>query len=230
MQFKVVNINRCLSLGDKNFSDHQYNIDYLAQKLYDNINLEEKLPIANRCISLCEKFHSYFHFEESYFNLLLAKSVDNLELRIQALEAAIFQDPLNYEAKKLLIGILPLGDDRLYDHRYIGDIKDEEYVRDLKDYSGFLHFAIGDSFVFSQPPVESYWHNFELYEHDKRIELLQSVVELVSHNHKLYHTEAAKVYFNRHAIFNQLGNDVLAKNDLIKAMNLDKNIASDIRF
>ena len=224
MQFKVVNINLCLSLEDENFSDDQYNIDYLTKRLHENISLEEKLSITNRCIRLCEKFHSYFHFEESYFNLLLAKNVDNLELRIQALEAAIFQDPLNYEAKKLLIGILPKDDDRLYDHRYVGDIKDEEYVRDFKDYRGFLHFAIGEAAVFSQPPIESYWHNFELYENEKEIGILQSIVELVSYNHKLYHTEAAKVYFNRHAIFSQLGNDVLAKNDLVKATNLDKNI------
>ena len=215
MQFKVVNINQCLSLEDKNFSDHQYNIDYLGQKLHENINLEEKLSIASKCVNLCEKFHSYFHFEESYFNLLLAKSVNNLELCIQALEAAIFQDPLNYEAKKLLIDIFPKDDERLCDHRYVGDIKDEEYVRDFKDYRGFLNFAIGDSAVITQPPVESYWHNFELYEDEKIIELLQSVVELVSHNHKLYHTEAAKIYFNRHAIFSQSNCDILAKDNLI---------------
>jgi hypothetical protein len=223
---KKVNINRCLSLRGENFSDNDCNIDYLAQQLHSDIAIEEKLSIATRCVNLCEKFHSYFHFEESFFHLLLAHNVDNQELYIKELEAAVFQDPLNYEAKNLLLNILPIGDDKLHDHRYIGGIKNEKYVRDIEDYSQFLLFAIGDRAIISQPPVGSYWDYFELYKTDYQIEALQSTVDTISIAHKLYHSEAAKVYYNRHTILQQIGSDILAKNDLIKSKNLDSNIAA----
>lgn len=223
---KIVNINQCLSLRDENFGDNDSNIDYLAQQLHSNISLDEQLSIATRCINLCEKFHSYFHFEESYFHLLLAKHTDNQELYIKELEFAIFQDPLNYEAKNLLLEKLPIGDEKLHDHRYTGDIKEQEYLRDIEDYSQFLLFAIGDGAIISQAPVDSYWYYFEQYKINYNIEILQSIVDAISLNHKLYHTEAAKAYYNRHIILNQVGSDILAKNDLIKSKNLDLNLVS----
>jgi len=228
MQLKLVNINQCLSLTDENFSDQQYNIDYLAQKLHENINLEEKLSIANRCINLCEKFHSYFHFEESYFRLLLAKNLDNQELYIKELEAAIFQDPLNYEAKNLLLEILSSEDERLNDHRYIGHVKTDKYERDFEDYSQFLTFAIGESAMAHEPPKESYWYNFSRYQERSELALLQSTVDIISCNHKLYHGQAAKLYYNRSKIFSSMNCDILAKNDLIKAKNLDISIEDKV--
>jgi hypothetical protein len=221
---KIVNINQCLSLTNENFSDQQYNIDYLAQKLHEDINLEEKLSIANKCINLCEKFHSYFHFEESYFRLLLAKNLDNQELYIKELEAAIFQDPLNYEAKSLLLEVLSPDDERLNDHRYIGKVNDKKYERDFENYSQFLTFAIGESAVIHESPKESYWYNFSRYQETAELVLLQSTVEIISCNHKLYHCQAAKLYYNRSKIFSSMNCDTLAKNDLIKAKNLDISI------
>ena len=222
---KIVNINQCLSLRDENFSDHDCNIDYLTQQLHSDISIEDKLSIATRCVNLCQKFHSYFHFEESFFHLLLAQNTDNQELHTKELEAAVFQDPLNYEAKNLLLKTLPIGDDKLYDHRYIGEIKNAKYLRDIEDYSKFLLFAIGDRVIITDPPVESYWYYFELYKAEYKIEALRSTVDAISIAHKLYHIEAAKVYYNRHTIFDQVGSDILAKNDLIKSKNLDSNIA-----
>lgn len=222
--FKVININPCLSLCDRNFSDCNFNIDYLAARLCEDIRLEEKLSIATSCINLGEKFHSYFHFEESYFHLLLAKELGcKSELYVGELEAAIFQDPFNYEAKKLLAEILPEGDERLNDHRFCGDLRDEIYDRYCPSYRHFLEFAccVMD---YDEPPVGSYWHNFNEYECSGDIKLLQSTVELVSMSHKLYHSEAAKLYYNRYVILNALGCDVLAKNDLLKARNLNPQV------
>ncbi len=221
---KLVNINQCLSLNDENFSDNQYNIDYLAQKLHEDISLEEKLSIANKCVSLCEKFHSYFHFEGSYFHLLLAKNLDSKELYIKELEAAIFQDPLNYEAKKLLFKELPPGDNRLHDHRFHGEIHDKKYERDFENYRHFLRFAIGESAIIQQPPTDSYWYNFSHYQLTNELSLLKTTVDKISSNHKFYHLQVAKLYCNRSKIFYSMDCDILAKNDLIKAQNLDISI------
>jgi hypothetical protein len=226
--FKVVNINHCLSLRDENFVDTSYNIDYLSAKLFEKLDIEEKLSIATSAINLCEKFHSYFHFEESYLHLLLAKrSGCNSELYVSELEAAIFQDPLNYEARNLLEEILPGGDVRLSDHRYSGGRRLEEYCRYLPSYSHFLKFACSCDVVLTQPQTDSYWHKLELYESCGEVELLQSAVERITASHKLYHSEAAKLYYNRYVLFNIKSCTILAKNDLVKAKNLDKTLLLD---
>jgi hypothetical protein len=217
-------INQCLALTNENFSDSQYNIDYLSQKLHSNISLDKKLLIATRCVNLCERFHSYFHFEESFFHLLLAKNTNNQELFIEELEAAIFQDPLNYEAKDLLNKKLPIDNPRLDDHRYTSDIKEAKYSRYIEDYKNFLLFAIGDTSLITYSPTDSYWYNFEQYKIKPEVEVLRFIVNLISTNHKLYHTEAAKIYYNRYIVFDEMGSDILAKNDLMKSKNLDFNI------
>jgi len=221
---KIVNINECLGLRDGNFSDHDCNIDYLTQQLHSDISIEDKLSIATRCVNLCEKFHSYFHFEESFFHLLLAKNTDDQECCIKELDAAIFQDPLNYEAKNLLYKKLPISDMRLHDHRHTSDIKEEEYSRYIKNYRNFLSFAIGDTALITDPPIDSYWYNFEQYKIIPEVKTLQFITDLISVSHRQYHTEAAKIYYNRYIVLDQMGSDILAKNDLIKSKNLDSNI------
>lgn len=73
-KFLKVEINNCLSLNDKHFSDSQHNIDYLSESLnFETVDLQQRLNLATKSINLCEKFHSYFHFEQSYFHLLLGK-------------------------------------------------------------------------------------------------------------------------------------------------------------
>ena len=72
MKLMEVKINDCLSY--KNF-EKDINIDLLSKLLLNKeTQLNEKLEMATRCVNLCEKFHSYFHYEQSYFHLFLAKN------------------------------------------------------------------------------------------------------------------------------------------------------------
>lgn len=206
-----IKINQCLSLSETNFSDKNYNIDYLASQLYLDISSQEKLLLATRCVVLCEKFHSYFHFEQSYFHLLLAKRCSDSQERLTQLELAIVQDPLNHEAKSLL------------SNEQSEDAKD--YTRDFKSFADFLMFAAGKTATAGSWPSESYWYYFDEYQQTNKLELLIKTVETITSAHKSYHTEAAKIYYNRHLIFAEMGNDILAQNDLIKSRNLDPSVA-----
>ena len=123
-KFLTININECLSLNDKHFADMNLNIDYLSKSLPE-LEHKQQLVIATKCVNLCEKFHSYFHFEQSYFHLLLGK----LQQSSEQYEAAIFQDPLNYEAKHLLNN---------FQSNSNVTFKDTLYTRDFQNLKQFL--------------------------------------------------------------------------------------------
>ncbi len=204
-EFLSTNINECLSLNERHFADININIDYLSKSL-SQLDPQQQLAIATKCINLCEKFHSYFHFEQSYFHLLLGRQQSASE----QYEAAVLQDPLNNEAIHLL--------NQTTEH------SDKLYVRDFKDFSDFLKFAIGDSGFDGGYLPGSYWDWYEKYCESNDLQYLIKTVETISSAHQLYHTNAAKIYYNRYLCFQSLGNEILAKNDLIKSKNLDKSI------
>jgi tetratricopeptide (TPR) repeat protein len=202
-KFLTVNINECLSLNDKHFGDPNLNIDHLSKSLPE-LEPKQQLVIATKCVNLCEKFHSYFHFEQSYFHLLLGKQQNSSE----EYEAAIFQDPLNDEAKHLLNS----------------NLTDKLYTRDFQSFSEFLKFAVGNNILNTEYLQGSYWYWYDKYCETNDLNFLIKTVETISSAHQLYHTNAAKIYYNRHLCFKSLGNEILAKNDLVKARNLDKSI------
>ena len=208
-KFLTVKINESLSLHPKHFGNESYNIDVMSKELYDGrLAFPQRLVIATKCVNLCEKFHSYFHFEQSYFHLLLGKQMNSKK----AFEDAIIQDPLNNEARHYLerVGIEFTG---------------IPYQRDFKNFSDFLSFAIGDTAINAPYPQQSYWDFYNKYITKWDVKDLEKTIEAISVAHKSYHMNAAKIYYNRHLCFLQMDNKILAKNDLVKAMNLDKNIA-----
>ena len=69
---------------------------------------------------------------------------------------------------------------------------------------------------------ESYWND---YLENQQNETLIKIIDKISSNHLNYHQESAKLYINRATIFYKLGKIDLAKNDLVKAHNLDRNLA-----
>jgi hypothetical protein len=208
-KFLPVKINESLSLNSRHFGGENYNIDILSKELHDGrLAPPQRFVIASKCVRLCEKFHSYFHFEQSYFHLLLAKRTKSK----QALEEAIIQDPLNREAIHYL---------EKPDKEFIG----MPYKRDFRNFLDFLEFAIGDTAVNVPYPQGSYWDMYEKYLVSNDIKDLHKTIEIISAAHKTYHMNAAKIYYNRHLCFLEMDNEILAKNDLIKARNLDKNVA-----
>lgn len=193
-RFLSVNMYECLGVQDA--QSFQYEI---------NLSVNDYIKIMNEQIHFFEKFHSYFHFEQSYFHLLLAKS--SLEICEENLKAAIFQDPLNYEAMELL-----------------GEVKMQKipYTRDFQNFNDFIKFcALQNN---PQMSETSYWYFFEQYLQTKNLDLLVQTVNAISAAHKKYHEEAAKLYYNRHLVFYEMNNEMLAKNDLIKARNLNPSI------
>jgi hypothetical protein len=208
-KFLKVKINESLSLTSRHFGDEACNIDILSNELQDRrLVPPQRLVITTKCVRLCEKFHSYFHFEQSYFHLLLGKQTK----LIQAFEEAVIQDPLNREAIHYL---------EKPEKEFIG----MPYKRDFRHFLDFLEFAIGDTVVDAPYPQGSYWDFYDKYLISNDVKDLHKTIEAISAAHKIYHINAAKIYYNRHLSFLEMDNEILAKNDLIKAKNLDKNVA-----
>lgn len=212
-KFLTVQINSCLSLTD-DLLQNDMNIDLLSKSLQNSdLPLQNKLNIATTCVNLCEKFHSYFHYEQSYFHLLLAKHLSDENEKNEQLEKAIFQDPLNHEAKSLL------------NCRLI----EKKYERDLQSFKDFLFFVGVKENISIHTLQNSYWSYFEKYQQTNDIEFLKKALDTIAEAHKNYHTNAAKIYYNRHIIFYELGNEILGKNDLVKTKNLDSSIAKHLK-
>ncbi len=234
MEFLSTNIKNCLAILDTHFVDLEEDIDLLSHRLISTHKLEEKLLIATKCVDLCEKFHSYFHFEQSYFHLLLAKLYlerDEKDDAIKQLEKSLFQDHLNHEALDLLIKYYneTQDNDELEKYKnhassYMVKIgRTEVYSRNFSDFEGFLKFALSDP-VFNEPESQSYWVMYEKYLKSPSVDHLIKTIDIISKNHALYHNNAARIYYNRHLIFQELGDIGLAKNDMIKSKNLDPEL------
>ena len=200
----TLNINTTLLLNDFIFSNQENNIECLNQQAIDTKDLELKLELLNQATSKIEKFHSYFHFEQSYFNLHLAillRNNNDEENAIIQLDAAIFQDHLNLQAKQLLSF----------------DQVTEIYHRPFESFEKYLSFASEENTQDSS--ALSFWTM-----KDKSIEELNIIVEKIRAHHLSYHQEAAKLYLNRALVFHQLHQFELANNDLVKAANLDVKV------
>ena len=211
MPFLVTNINSALALTNEMLPADK-NIDQLSKSLLDSsMESSEQLQIATKCVNLCEKFHSYFHYEQSFFHLLLGKKTRS----ISEYEAAILQDPMNYEAKHLLNN---LQTDTNIEFPYI------LYTRDFQNFSDFLKLVIDDNVINYQYLAESYWDYYDRFIATDDIQYLIKTLEMISMAHQKYHNNAAKIYYNRHLVFKNLDNEILAKNDLIKAKNLDHHL------
>jgi len=236
MKFLSTNINEALSLQDYYFADQGENIDHLTNSLAQSLPIGNKLSIATSCVELCEKFHSYFHFEQSYFHTSLAKlylELQSTEDAVRQLEKALFQDPLNGEALHLLVRTWsqsenPAEVEKYQKHCISHNVNPDDgrsYSRNFRNFTDFLKFAIANP-VERAPIEESYWAAYEKYQTSSKIEYLMETVEQAAKCHALYHANAARIYYNRHIVFCELGHHDLAKNDLFKSRNLDSNVSA----
>lgn len=203
-------INKFLLLKDFAFKDPSNNIDYLNQQATLKNNLEESLSLLNLATSKIEKFHSFFHFEQSYFHLQLAieySKQNQKEEMEEQLKAAIFQDHLNNQAKSML------------DNKKNNSI----YQRPYSNFSEYIKFATEEE-PNSFNLLDSYWNDYIEYNknHDKK--LLIKIIDKIRYHHLHYHEESAKLYLNRAIIFYHLDQFSLSKNDIVKAKNLDMNL------
>jgi 2-amino-4-hydroxy-6-hydroxymethyldihydropteridine diphosphokinase len=201
MKLIDLNINEILLLGDYEFQDSFNNIDYLNRTAISENDLGRKLELLSLATILVEKFHSFFHFEQSYFHLklaILSANIGDKKQEKEQLDLAIFQDRLNFQAISMISGAT-----------YI-----EEYKRPYNDFVDYLLFASNEKVVKSK--IQGYW-----YKSQDNIESVKDVIEEIRDRHLRYHQESAKLYLNRSLIFHLLNKYDLAKNDLVKAHNLD---------
>jgi len=211
---------------------------------YDYKDLHQAVALVNR-------FHSYFHFEQSNLCLLAAKIaalLKNDQMELAYLEKAVFQDHLNYEA---LVRLAKFSEIELPIHAKSGS-----YNSHIKYEADFLKFSIGDFLDCHKikkldqaillyekggisealelaDDIDQELHRLILLKasinmHHKCFELALSQIDyalqLVESSHQAYHQTAAKVYQVRAQEYENKGFIELAKNDLIKASDLDPTI------
>ncbi len=205
MQLLDVNINKYLLLEGFKFTNPNNNIESLNKRAALTNSLEEQLLLLNIATQKIEKFHSFFHFEQSFFHLQLALYYLNKdeEKAKQQLELAIFQDHNNQQAIAILGGLK----------------SNSPYQRIYINFNDYLKFATEETAEYSGN--QGYWNDWENSQ-DK--ETIENIIEKIRHHHLNYHQESAKLYLNRAIIFHALKQDELSKNDLIKANNLDSKL------
>ncbi len=231
--YAILNIPESIIL-DKNLSLH-----YHLSLVDFNNDAAIKIQSMNTVINILNKFHSYFHFEQSFAYIVCAY-VHSLMLDTSSQERflakAIFQDPnnaiaLDFEEAQDVNTLLN------YDKHYIYE-------------KTFLHFAIGG---FHHLPVlsalddaiEKVWffgqtddifqeYNYEshrvyvtraiaalfLKQYDLALSNIEKAIAMLETSHLNYHRFAASMYLKRAAVFEKFGEYALAKNDRVKAKDL----------
>ncbi len=206
MNLLKIEINKHLFLENYNFKHSENNIEFLNNLSLFAKNETEQLNLLNHATSKIEKFHSFFHFEQSYFHLQLAKKLFNegkIKEAEKQLDFSIFQDHANIEALSL---------------KNNQTIKNE-YKRLYTNYISFLEFATEEKI----PSFESHPHWQPQYNFEK-------IIEDLKNKHLNYHQQAARLYLNRAMVFKKIDEKALAKNDLVKASNLDSNLNNQQYF
>ncbi len=238
MEFISTSLNPHLLIQDSYFEyPENNNIDLIISNLITSNQIAERRNFISAAIKNIEKFHSYFHFEQSFFHTQYAKYLFRqmeIEKAIDQYKLAIFQDHLNIEAHKGLIMLLPENSVESleaieYAKRFNIKISDnvlEEYQRPYLTYEKYVAFAThssGDFIKNLSLPKNRYYENVI----PKK---LDEVIASISFRHKQYHKNAAIIYLNYCYVLLGSKEEELAKNALIKSRNLDPEISKDIEI
>lgn len=224
-----------LNIPEEIIRDNDNNINHILS----STNSTELMKL-NKAVEIVNKFHSYFHFEQSYAYLIVAylygtlSDNDNINLY---LDKAIFQDHTNSIALD-------------FTGKEFQDVLD--YDKAIKFEDVFLDFAVGlhdenrevqklDSgmiLALNGDFEEASNHSYNISYNSHRLLLLKSIIfgwqkeynaaleyalkaaKMLEKSHKDYHQYASNIYRMRAAIFEELGKPDLAKNDIIKAQDL----------
>jgi len=230
-----------LNIDDHLIADHKNTLEY-------SINIEKDL---NKAIAIINKFHSYFHFEQSNIYLNAAKIykfIGNQELELEFLEKAIFQDHINYEAIAEIAKF-----DRYLDQAHGENIKYNSFIKFERDFIDFsiehsnfcdkiasldraLKYFDQDKYKVAEELIvelEFKTHRYYLLKTgllaaknqiSEAITFLNQAIEIIERAHLQYHLVAASTYKARGLRFLSLGDDQLAQNDFIKAKGLNPKI------
>ena len=235
MKFILTSLNPHLCLSDRYFENVHDNIDQLILGLFTREDIKSTNSLISFSIKNIEKFHSYFHFEQSYFHLIQAEYLlegGNYILAKEQYEHAIFQDHLNIKAHKGLVNLLEnsLQKDAAIEYsKKLGldiNLRSKEYGRPYKNFADYLIFATNSSPGF----VRSLDLSTNLFYEDFKKSDISNILKDISYKHKQYHKNAAIIYYNYYLILTSAGKFDLAKNALIKSKNLDPEISKFIEI
>jgi len=224
-------INDALLLNNNYFDNSQDNIDYLVECALNESDIENALKLLLSAADACEKFHSYFHFEESFFYMTYGDfllSQQRADDAITQYKLSILQYPLNSEAHTKMIEVLiknkiiTEAESSLSRAKSLNitNQKTTPMSRPFKTFVDYVGFATNTN----KPDtidVPDFWLSFENYQLMNDEKLLNQTIERVKQNHLLYHHNAAKIYYNCSVIYDLLGQKDFSKNALIKSRNLD---------
>jgi hypothetical protein len=93
-----INIYEILNIPTSIISNDDYNVNHFLALIADSSNCHNNLIYINQVISIIEKFHSYFHFEQSWAYTICAYTkcaAGNFDNAKHFLAKALFQDPIN---------------------------------------------------------------------------------------------------------------------------------------
>lgn len=172
-----ININQALSLEEVHFKNNSHNIDSICRMRGSN---QEQLKYLMIAAELCEKFHSYFHFEQSFLNLQLAEKLEQNGELVEAAsyyDQAIFQDHLNKRAHLKLLNCYKLLDEpdkiielQNYQRRFNIELEDDHhYKRPFATFAEYIKFATNTTFSF-ETMTETEWAcilPYDYYQHKK---------------------------------------------------------------
>ncbi len=236
--YDILNIPENIILEQKN------NINHWLTLTKSELNTEKKLSHISRSIEIVNKFHSYFHFEQSFCYTLCAYILhlkNDLPTRDEYFGKALFQDRMNNIAIDFCKNIDDGGLEWVF-----------SYSRNYQYESKFLQFAIGnfektqeiellDQLIelaltkqISKAKVlqkNVSFNSHRLYiaqtiiaigfnDLDLSLDKIKYAISLLESSHKKYHQYAGELYGKRAIIFDELGLSDLSKNDKYKSHDL----------
>jgi|GEM_PF-1471321 len=248
-QHRYPNLYDILNIPEDIILDKSHNINHWLCLVDQSSCDEEKLKSMNQVVALINKFHSYFHFEQSFAYTICAYIYhlkSEVALRLEYLEKAIFQDHINRHAIDF--------DDLIKDEHSIDSHMQLLLAYDKNHYyeKEFLRFAIGEFAAIAEVELmdeaighalsgkiseaKSIMNGLDYRSHrlgvcssivaiferdlDSGLEVILKTLKAMENAHQNYHKLASLIYLKRADIFGKLGQVDLAKNDRVKANDL----------
>lgn len=247
-------VNTALNIDSSLFSNEEYNPDIMnakAIKYYYDSNYNQALDSISQACKLVDRFHSYFHFEQSYVYTQIAEIFFiylQFDKSVEYLDKAIFQDHLNFQAiNRMINSCYKLG--KTDNYKYWLERAEKLCITDVSclykpEYQQFIEyviFATGDKtldnnhMLVSSYEVNTHYHTnriaseyFSNTDYKIALEYYNKSAEILEKSHASYHQNSAKIYLNRSFIYKTINQIELAKNDFNKASDLDPNFVKKL--
>lgn len=192
-------INSVLLIDPAYYSSQEEDMEHL----YNSHNIPSLLKAAQKC----EKFHSYFHYEESFFHTILASLIDGDDKR-ENLEKAVKLSPLNQKAFRMLNEL---------------DISNDIMSRPYPQILDYMRFATENNNLQSIKSFshENFWDLFDKFNATADISILKKAMQDLNERHMKYHQEAGEIYHAIHLLASKNNFPDIAKFAILKAQNLN---------